>query len=78
MLGRVVTLLAVMIVGLVAVAAASAAPTFSNMVLRAPFTLPAGFSSSPPNQSGDSEPAIAFGGPGNTMAVDGRAGFPLR
>jgi hypothetical protein len=77
MLGRVVTLLAVMAVGLVAVAAASAAPTFSNTVLRAPFTLPAGFSSNPPNQRGDSEPAIAFGGPGNTMAVDGLGWLPF-
>jgi len=35
----------------------------------APFIgFPPGFSSNPANQSGDSEPAITFGGPDNTMA----------
>ena len=64
------------LVALVPTAAASAA-SFSNTVLRAPFTLPPGFSSSPPNQSGDSEPAIDFGGPGHTMAVDGLGWIPF-
>src|SRR6266571_1348305 len=58
-------------------AAGATAASFSNTVLRAPFTLPAGFSSNPANQSGDSEPAIAFGGPGNTMAVDGLGWLPF-
>ncbi len=60
------------------VAPASAAPpTFSNQVLRAPATLPPGYSTSPPGQSGDSEPAIDFG-PGNTMAVDGLGWLPFQ
>src|SRR5947199_10212685 len=58
-------------------AAAASATSFSNTVLRAPFTLPPGFSSSPANQSGDSEPAITFGGPNNTMAVDGLGWLPF-
>jgi hypothetical protein len=72
-----VATLAVATVGLVAVAAATAAPTFSNTVLRAPFTLPPGFSSNPANQSGDSEPAITFGGPDNAMAIDGLGWLPF-
>lgn len=69
--------------GAVALAATSAAtagpPTFSNQVLRAPATLPPGYTTSPfPNQSGDSEPAIDFGGPGNTMAVDGLGWLPFQ
>jgi hypothetical protein len=63
---------------LVVVASASGSPTFSNTVLRAPATLPAGSTTSPPNQSGDSEPAIDFGGPGNTMAVDGLGWLPFQ
>ncbi|MEP6893390.1 MAG: sialidase family protein [Gaiellaceae bacterium] len=62
----------------VAASATAGSPTFSNTVLRAPATLPAGFSSSPPNQSGDSEPAIDFGGPSNTMAVDGLGWLPFQ
>ncbi len=59
-------------------AAAASASTFSNTVLRAPFTgFPPGFSSNPSNQSGDSEPAITFGGPDNTMAVDGLGWLPF-
>src|SRR5438445_4671154 len=59
-------------------AAAASASTFSNTVLRAPFTgFPPGFSSNPANQSGDSEPAITFGGPDNTMAVDGLGWLPF-
>src|SRR6266568_9653846 len=60
-----------------ALAAAAGASSFSNTVLRAPFVLPPGFSSNPANQSGDSEPAITFGGPGNTMAVDGLGWLPF-
>jgi hypothetical protein len=65
---------------LLLVAPASAGPpTFSNQVLRAPATsLPSGVTTSPPNQSGDSEPAIDFGGPGNTMAVDGLGWLPFQ
>ena len=63
------------VVAIVWVAAAGAS-SFSNTVLRAPFTLPPGFSSNPANQSGDSEPAIAFG-PNNVMAVDGLGWLPF-
>src|SRR5262249_39612522 len=56
--------------------AAGAVPSFSNDVLRAPFTLPPGFSSNPANQSGDSEPAITFG-PNNVMALDGLGWLPF-
>jgi hypothetical protein len=60
------------------VATAASASSFTNTVLRAPFTgLPAGFSTNPPNQSGDSEPAIDFGGPDHTMAVDGLGWLPF-
>ena len=61
----------------VANASASTGPTFSNQILRAPATLP-GITTSPPNQSGDSEPAIDFGGPDNTMAVDGLGWLPFQ
>ncbi len=61
-----------------ATAATAGPPTFSNQVLRAPATLPPGFTTSPPNQSGDSEPAIDFGGPSNTMAVDGLGWLPFQ
>jgi hypothetical protein len=65
------------VVALVASAAASSSPpTFSNQILRAPATLP-GITTSPPNQSGDSEPAIDFGGPDDTMAVDGLGWLPF-
>jgi hypothetical protein len=61
-----------------AAATAASAQSFTNTVLRAPFTgLPPGFSTSPPNQSGDSEPAIDFGGPDHTMAVDGLGWLPF-
>jgi hypothetical protein len=58
-------------------AAATAGPSFTNQVLRAPATIP-GITTSPPNQSGDSEPAIDFGGPGNAMAVDGLGWLPFQ
>lgn len=63
---------------LVSVAVASA-QSFTNTVLRAPFpgVLPPGVSTNPPNQSGDSEPAIDFGGPSHTMAVDGLGWLPF-
>jgi hypothetical protein len=58
--------------------AVSSVPAFSNEVLRAPATsLPPGFSTSPPGQSGDSEPAISFGTDG-TMAVDGLGWLPFQ
>jgi hypothetical protein len=69
--------LAVAAIALSATAAASA-QSFTNTVLRAPFFgLPPGFSTNPPNQSGDSEPAIDFGGPNHTMAVDGLGWLPF-
>ena len=65
------------IVALVATAAASSSPpTFSNQILRAPAVLP-GVTTSPPDQSGNSEPAIDFGGPNDTMAVDGLGWLPF-
>jgi hypothetical protein len=60
-----------------AASAGSGGPTFSNQVLRAPAVLPPGVTTSPPGQSGDSEPAIDFGGPDNTMAVDGLGWLPF-
>lgn len=65
------------IVALVASAGASSSPpAFSNQILRAPAVVP-GVTTSPPGQSGDSEPAIDFGGPDNTMAVDGLGWLPF-
>jgi hypothetical protein len=65
------------VVALVATSAASSSPpTFSNQILRAPAALP-GVTTSPPGQSGDSEPAIAFGGPNDTMVVDGLGWLPF-
>jgi hypothetical protein len=70
-------LLGAVVVALCAAAAASG-QSFTNQILRAPFNgLPPGFSTSPPNQSGDSEPAIDFGGPNHTMAVDGLGWLPF-
>src|SRR5512133_1435806 len=57
--------------------AGAGAVSFTNTVLRAPFALPPGFSSNPADQSGDSEPAITFGGPDHTMAVDGLGWLPF-
>jgi hypothetical protein len=64
---------------------AAAAPTFSNTTLFSPWS-PSAFFQPPPglvtsphaNQSGNSEPAIDFGGPGNTMAVDGLGWLPFQ
>ena len=71
---------AAVLAGVVALTASTAAssspPAFSNQILRAPATLD-GVTTSPPNQSGDSEPAIDFGGPDNTMAVDGLGWLPF-
>jgi hypothetical protein len=66
-------------VAVLALAASASAQSFTNTVLRAPFpgVLPAGVSTNPPNQSGDSEPAIDFGGPDHTMAVDGLGWLPF-
>jgi hypothetical protein len=58
-------------------ASAGSGPTFSNQILRAPAELPPGVTTSPSGQSGDSEPAIDFGGPNNTMAVDGLGWLPF-
>jgi hypothetical protein len=70
---------AVAIAVLALAATASAATSFTNTVLRAPFpgVFPTGVSTNPPNQSGDSEPAIDFGGPTHTMAVDGLGWLPF-
>jgi hypothetical protein len=65
------------VAALATAAAATAGPSFTNPVLRAPATIP-GITTSPPNQSGDSEPAIDFGGPGNAMAVDGLGWLPFQ
>jgi hypothetical protein len=61
-----------------ATAATAAPPTFSNTTLFSPwsptafFQPPSGLVTAPhAGQSGNSEPAIDFGGPGNVMAVDG-------
>src|SRR6266568_3415082 len=60
-------------------ASATAAPTFSNTPLIATWQLPPGFSTSPiANSTGNSEPAIDFGGPSNTMAVDGLGWLPFQ
>ena len=73
-------------VGLAAVALATAitapaqaSPAFSNTLLLATFTPPAGQTTSPnANSTGDSEPAIAIGGPDNTLVVDGLAWLPFQ
>jgi hypothetical protein len=68
-----------------ATAATAAPPTFSNTTLFSPwspsafFQPPSGLVTAPhANQSGNSEPAIDFGGPGNLMAVDGLAWLPFQ
>src|SRR6266545_13938 len=74
------------ITALVLVAASAAAPpTFSNTTLFSPwsasafFQPPAGLVTAPhADQSGNSEPAIDFGGPGNVMAVDGLGWLPFQ
>jgi hypothetical protein len=69
---------------LVLAGTSSASPTFSNTLLRSAwspsafFQPPAGLVTSPPGQSGNSEPAIDFGGPGNVMAVDGLGWLPFQ
>jgi hypothetical protein len=77
---RMLLLGAAVAVAVLALAAAASAQSFSNTVLRAPFpgVLPAGVTTNPANQSGDSEPAIDFGGPSHTMAVDGLGWLRLR
>jgi hypothetical protein len=57
---------------------AASAP-FSNTLLLGSWTPPSGITTQPhANSSGDSEPAIAFGGPNNTMVVDGLAWLPFQ
>jgi len=69
---------------LVLAGTSSAAPTFTNTLLRSAwspsafFQPPEGLVTSPPNQSGNSEPAIDFGGPGNVMAADGLGWLPFQ
>jgi hypothetical protein len=64
---------------LVLVAPTQAIPAFSNTLLLSTFTPPAGLSTSPnANSTGNSEPAIAIGGPANTMVVDGLAWLPFQ
>jgi hypothetical protein len=54
-------------------------PAFSNTLLLSTFTPPSGLTTSPnSNSTGNSEPAIAIGGPGNTMVVDGLAWLPFQ
>ena len=60
-------------------APAQASPTFSNTLLLATFTPPASLTTSPhANSTGNSEPAIAIGGPDNTLVVDGLAWLPFQ
>lgn len=65
--------------------ASAAPPTFSNTTLFSPISESAflrvpGVPTTQPHagQSGNSEPAIDFGGPGNIMAVDGLGWLPLQ
>ena len=79
--GVVASLAALVLIG----TAAAAPPTFSNTTLFSTWS-PSAFFQPPPglvtaphaNQSGNSEPAIDFGGPGNTMAVDGLGWLPFQ
>jgi hypothetical protein len=58
---------------------ASAAPAFSNTLLLGSWTPTGGITTQPnANSSGDSEPAIAIGGPDNTLVVDGLAWLPFQ
>jgi hypothetical protein len=78
LLRRLLSLVGAVAVLVLLVATAASASSFTNTVLRAPFTgLPPGVTTNPPNQSGDSEPAIDFGGPDHTMAVDGLGWLPF-
>jgi BNR repeat protein len=68
-----------LILSLVLITPVQAAPAFSNTLLLSTFTPPAGLSTSPNvNSTGNSEPAIAIGGPSNTMVVDGLAWLPFQ
>ena len=63
----------------VLVAPVQATPAFSNTLLLSTFTPPSGLSTSPhADSTGNSEPAIAIGGPSNTMVVDGLAWLPYQ
>lgn len=63
----------------VPVAPVLAVPSFSNTPLISTFTPPAGLTTSPnANSTGNSEPAIAIGGPDNTLVVDGLAWLPFQ
>jgi hypothetical protein len=56
-----------------------AGPAFSNTTLIANWSPPAGLTTSPnANSTGDSEPAIAIGGPDHTLVVDGLAWLPFQ
>src|SRR5262249_32343490 len=69
---------AALLAGALAGGATAAAPTFSNTLLIATWTPPAGLTTSPiANSTGNSEPAIAFGSDGS-MAVDGLAWLPFQ
>jgi hypothetical protein len=58
---------------------AAVVPTFSNTLLLSTWSPPAGLTTSPnANSTGNSEPAIAIGGPGNTMVVDGLGWLPFQ
>jgi hypothetical protein len=83
-MGKLLAMVVVAAAVLVFAGTSTAAPTFSNTLLRsawspaAVFQPPSGLVTSPPNQSGNSEPAIDFGGPGNVMAVDGLGWLPFQ
>jgi len=62
----------------VASAGVAATPAYSNTPLIAHWTPPAGLTTQPnANSTGGSEPAIAFGGPNNTMVVDSLGWLPF-
>jgi len=64
---------------IVIVAPAQAVPPFTNTTLISTFTPPTGLTTSPnANSTGNSEPAIAIGGPNHTMVVDGLAWLPFQ
>ena len=68
-----------LVIGVVFAAPATAAPTFSNTLLLGSWTPTGGITTHPnANSSGDSEPAIAIGGPDNTLVVDGLAWLPFQ
>jgi hypothetical protein len=76
---RGLAILSALVLLVVLVAPAQAVPAFSNTLLLSTFSPPVGLTTSPnANSTGNSEPAIAIGGPGNTMVVDGLGWLPFQ